>query len=390
MLTYTLFLLAENHVGLIQQLGQPVPQNVMMLLQDSRKRAEKREAKRLANRKSASTSRARKKALVKEMTEMNVRLRRQALILSLLPDLVVAVTEQGKVTFCGPQVDRVLQFTPDDLMQSKGFFQFLVPESQRKLQRLIHQHFHPNQKLPAAAMAQQFPLSVVNLDSVNSDENDTSDTSAASNGKQPSSLTDSKAANSDDSEEPQQQPRKKRRRYQDDVTGATVTANNADARLSSLAHTSTTSSEDNDTSSGGYRAQEDTSSSDDAAESEPGMYRIMTPQPVCCSLTHSTLQMVVVVSPFLLHAPSASFAAIARQFGAKSLRRCTRPLCPPMDPTPRLLNQLLRSKPPPTKSRRLPQNQKSSCACDLSVKAKKPFWYPIAPTTATKTRWWNR
>lgn len=259
-------------MNLLQQLGQPVPQNVTMLLQDARKRAEKREAKRLANRKSASTSRARKKALVKEMTEMNVRLRRQALILSLLPDMVVAITEKGKITYCGPQVERILQYTPEDFLESDGIAKFLIPESQRKLQRLVHQHFHPNQKLPATATLaqQQFPLSVVNLDSVASYGNDAS--SAESNGKQPSSLTDSKAANSDDSGEqpPPQPPRKKRRRYQDDVTGAAVTANNADARLSSLAHRSTTSSEDNDTSSGGYRAQEDTSSSDEAADSEPG------------------------------------------------------------------------------------------------------------------------
>ena len=63
-----------------------MPQPVALLLFDARKRETKRTAKRAANRRSASTSRARKKALVEEMTKTNARLRRQALILSLLPD----------------------------------------------------------------------------------------------------------------------------------------------------------------------------------------------------------------------------------------------------------------------------------------------------------------
>ena len=70
---------------LLQQLNQPVPQYLGLLLAEARQKQKKKNAKRVANRKSASTSRARKKALVEEMTRTNARLKRQALILALLP-----------------------------------------------------------------------------------------------------------------------------------------------------------------------------------------------------------------------------------------------------------------------------------------------------------------
>lgn len=94
----------ESHVQLLRDANQPIPQPVAMLLADARRKEEKRSAKRVANRKSACTSRARKKALVEEMTRTNARLKRQALILALLPDLVIAITVEGEITFCSAQV----------------------------------------------------------------------------------------------------------------------------------------------------------------------------------------------------------------------------------------------------------------------------------------------
>jgi hypothetical protein len=41
---------------------------------------------------------------VEEMTKANAWLRRQAMILALLPDLVIAITVDGKITFCSAQV----------------------------------------------------------------------------------------------------------------------------------------------------------------------------------------------------------------------------------------------------------------------------------------------
>ena len=95
---------SESHVQLLRDTNQPIPQPVAMLLADARRKEEKRIAKRAANRRSACSSRARKKALVEEMTKANARLRRQAMILALLPDLVIAITVDGKITFCSAQV----------------------------------------------------------------------------------------------------------------------------------------------------------------------------------------------------------------------------------------------------------------------------------------------
>ena len=94
----------ESHVQLLRDTNQPIPQPVALLLADARRREDKRSAKRVANRKSACSSRARKKALVEEMTKANARLRRQAMILALLPDLVITITVDGEVTFCSAQV----------------------------------------------------------------------------------------------------------------------------------------------------------------------------------------------------------------------------------------------------------------------------------------------
>jgi PAS domain-containing protein len=95
----------EHHVNLLRELNHPIPHQVWQLLLEQRAIEEKKMAKRLVNRKSASTSRARKKKLVEEMAQNNARLRRQAIILSLLPDLVMAITTDGEITFCSGQVE---------------------------------------------------------------------------------------------------------------------------------------------------------------------------------------------------------------------------------------------------------------------------------------------
>jgi hypothetical protein len=105
----------ESHVQLLRDTNQTIPQPVAMHLADARRKEEKRSAKRVANRKSACTSRARKKALVEEMTRTNARLKRQALILALLPDLVIAITVEGEITFCSAQVRYFYRFCDGEL-----------------------------------------------------------------------------------------------------------------------------------------------------------------------------------------------------------------------------------------------------------------------------------
>lgn len=268
-----------------------------MLLADARKRAEKRQAKRIANRKSACTSRARKKALVKEMTELNIQLRRQALILSLLPDIVIAIDDTFKITFCSQQVERALGYATDKMI-GVDIEDILAPESKTKLKALVTEILEGKKSKKKkrggsksrksgktlgtgnAVTENSFPPSVVDLGRVvsPSDENDVSDASA-SNDKQPSSLTNSsesngnvsensgnKQANSGKKDQPSSdlshtsdeatsknliqananlernvrehntKMKKMKAAYKDDVTGAAVTANNASARLSSLEH----------------------------------------------------------------------------------------------------------------------------------------------------------
>jgi len=133
----------ETHVRMIQENSQPVPQYLMALLaearhrhEETRRREEKKRAKRVANRRSASTSRARKKALVEGMARANACLQRQALILSLIPDLVVAITVDGTITFCSAQVERVLHHKCEDLL-GENIEDVLVPASREAMRRLI-------------------------------------------------------------------------------------------------------------------------------------------------------------------------------------------------------------------------------------------------------------
>ena len=128
---------------MLHKLNQPIPQSVALLLADARRKHDKRTAKRVANRKSACTSRARKKALVEEMTKTNARLRRQALILALLPDLVIATTVEGEITFCSAQVEKELRHKLDDLIGAK-LDQLLVPASRDAWQSLIEELVKPD------------------------------------------------------------------------------------------------------------------------------------------------------------------------------------------------------------------------------------------------------
>ncbi len=70
------------------------------------------------------------------MTYDNARLRRQALILSYLPDPVVAITADGVITFCSMQVERVLRHNISDLLGA-NIEDLIVPDSREAIRRLI-------------------------------------------------------------------------------------------------------------------------------------------------------------------------------------------------------------------------------------------------------------
>jgi hypothetical protein len=135
-------------------MNQPVPHSVAILRSESERKIKKKNDKRVANRKSASNSRARKKALVDEMTKANARLKKQAMILALLPDLVITTTIEGEITFCSAQAERILQYKTDDLAGAK-LYNLLVPSSRHALKSLIEDLVHPGKAKAARASARR-------------------------------------------------------------------------------------------------------------------------------------------------------------------------------------------------------------------------------------------
>lgn len=93
---------------------------------------DKREQKRAANRRSAQLSRKRKKQFIEELKEENDDLRRKEQILKSLPDLVVVFDSSGKLGFVSHSVDRLLNFSANEL-EGSSFWERLCEESVRLL-----------------------------------------------------------------------------------------------------------------------------------------------------------------------------------------------------------------------------------------------------------------
>jgi len=144
---FSITITTEQQVALLEKLNQPIPHTLTLLLAEARRKTEKKEAKRVANRKSACSSRARKKALVQEMTETNARLKRQALILALLPDMVIVIDVEGEITFCSAQVERILRHKTDDVVGAK-LADLLVPSSRTALTKLVNELVESEKELP--------------------------------------------------------------------------------------------------------------------------------------------------------------------------------------------------------------------------------------------------
>ncbi|KAL3779391.1 hypothetical protein HJC23_000501 [Cyclotella cryptica] len=126
----------EAYAKQLQDSHQPIPQSIAILLASARRREEKHNAKKLANRKSAFSSRIRKKARIDAMAEENVRLKREANILSFLPDPVLAIGIGGEITFCSTQMERVSQHKASDLI-GENVEKVIAPATWGELQRMI-------------------------------------------------------------------------------------------------------------------------------------------------------------------------------------------------------------------------------------------------------------
>ncbi|KAG5189591.1 hypothetical protein JKP88DRAFT_154181, partial [Tribonema minus] len=92
--------------------------------------------KRAANRKSASASRARKKTFVEEMSIENDRMRRNAQILALLPDLIVALCRRGTVSYVSGACEAFLQKRSEE-MRGMSMFDLVTPECHGALSLLL-------------------------------------------------------------------------------------------------------------------------------------------------------------------------------------------------------------------------------------------------------------
>jgi PAS domain-containing protein len=93
---------------------------------------DKRQLKRVANRKSAQLSRKRKKQFIEELKEENDGLRRKEQILRSIPDLVVVFDSSGKLWFVSESVTRFLDFTAAEL-EGTSFWNRLCDDSVRLL-----------------------------------------------------------------------------------------------------------------------------------------------------------------------------------------------------------------------------------------------------------------
>jgi hypothetical protein len=224
----------------------------------------------------------------------NAQLRRLELILSYLPDPVIVVSPQGSITFCNTQVERVFKHKMDELVGA-NIEDLMIPKSRGVIKKLIRDMLAAEQELSEtldgnAAIAKKkmkstngegsgssgdrniisentsesaFPLFEVKLNSTDvdagedvsdSDENRRLTSLARKDSSFNSNEVDDATPNSSEKEmrnadanlsrnveackinKYKAKTEQVRFSHKDDVMGASVTANNADAKLSSLMH----------------------------------------------------------------------------------------------------------------------------------------------------------
>ena len=281
-------LFSESHAKELQDGGYQLPQAVAILLADARRKEEKRQAKRIANRKSACTSRARKKAKIDQLMNENAQLRRLELILSYLPDPIIVVSTQGVITFCNAQVERVFKHKVSELVGA-NIEDVMIPKSRGVIKKLMRDMLAAEQELSETldsnanitkkkakssngegsgssadrniisehTSESAFPLLEVKLNSTDvdagEDVSDSDENRRIKDSSFHSNEGDDATPNSSEKEmrnadanlsknveackiNKYKAKTEQVRSHKDDVMGASVTANNADAKLSSLMH----------------------------------------------------------------------------------------------------------------------------------------------------------
>jgi hypothetical protein len=98
--THRLSFLGDNteaHIKQLTESSQPIPRHINLLLANARRKQEKQVRKKLANRKSAFTSRMNKKARSDAMERENLRLKRESIVLSFIPDPVSFIVDHDMI-----------------------------------------------------------------------------------------------------------------------------------------------------------------------------------------------------------------------------------------------------------------------------------------------------
>lgn len=176
--------------------------------------------------------------LIEELSAANAKLRYQALILSYMPDAVMALGTDSKINFASEQLLRILQYTSDELVGS-NIEDILAPESQGEFRRLAKDLL--TAEMIAAGEGGDRESS--NEDNTSSSEDANVSRSAdmeeaSNNSKTPtaSALKRKPLKVTDTDLNPQTTDSNKAKGTVkfDNVMGAPVTANNAGAMLSSL------------------------------------------------------------------------------------------------------------------------------------------------------------
>jgi hypothetical protein len=326
----------ESHAKELRDGGYQIPQAVAILLADARRKEEKRQAKRIANRKSACTSRARKKAKIDQLMNENAQLRRLELILSYLPDPIIVVSPTGVITFCNTQVERVFKHKVNELVGA-NIEDVMIPKSRGVIKKLIRDMLVAGQELSEtsdtsdsnAAIAKKqsksksgegsgssgdrnvisentsesaFPLLEVKLNSTDvdaaedvsdSDENRRLASLAHKDSSFNSNEGDDTTPNSSEKEmrtsnalaknveackinKNKAKAEQVRFAHKDDVMGASVTANNADAKLSSLMHEPSSLKNDTNTKLASDKQEDQSDSSLSKASSDKAQAKLGT------------------------------------------------------------------------------------------------------------------
>jgi len=77
------------------------------------------------------------------MTKDNARLRKRANILNSLPDMVISISTEGIITFCGSQVEKLLKHNTTELLGA-NIREIVVPDSMKAIQRLLQDLVGPS------------------------------------------------------------------------------------------------------------------------------------------------------------------------------------------------------------------------------------------------------